>query len=125
MNAPGLAGLCLLAAALAPTSTAAADELRDPTRPPLPATRDAQAARDALPVLSAVLRFEGKRTAIVDGHLVREGSVIGNYTIESILEDSVRYRRANAVHELHLPHPSSTVKSPAAEPPRTPSGVEP
>ena len=125
MNAPGLAVLCLLAAEFAPLSPAAADELRDPTRPPLPATPAAQAARDALPVLSAVLRFEGKRTAIVDGHLVREGSVIGGCTIESILEDGVRYRRAGAVHELHLPRPLSTVKSPAAEPPRTPSGVLP
>jgi hypothetical protein len=40
-----------------------------------------------------------------------------------VLEDGVRYRRANQSHELHLVHAATTFKKPAAEPQRGPSGV--
>lgn len=111
---------CALTAAAA-ASSAAADELRDPTRPPMREARGAEVVREAAPVLSAVMTFNGKRTAIFNGRLVREGSVVGPYTIASVLEDGVRYRRSNETHELHLAH-TSTVKKPAADPARAPSG---
>jgi hypothetical protein len=111
--------LCVLGLAL----TAAADGLRDPTRPPLPENRAAPAAREPAPVLSAVLSFGGERTAIFNGHLVRPGSVVGHYTIDSILEDGVRYTHASSTHELHLAHDKSTIKKPAAEAARAPAGV--
>ncbi len=94
---------CALTAAAA-ASSAAADELRDPTRPPMREARGAEVVREAAPVLSAVMTFNGKRTAIFNGRLVREGSVVGPYTIASVLEDGVRYRRSNETHELHLAH---------------------
>lgn len=105
------------------TISAAADGLRDPTRPPLPESHAAPAAREPAPVLSAVLSFGGERSAIFNGHLVRSGSVIGGYTIDSILEDGVRYTHANGTHELRLAHSKSTVKKPAAEAARASSGA--
>jgi hypothetical protein len=102
--------------------TAHADGLRDPTRPPLPQSHSA-ALRESVPVLSAVLTFGGTRTAIFNGQLVRSGSVVGAYTIDSVLEDGVRYRHANQWHELHLVHAATTFKKPAAETQRSPSGV--
>ena len=118
--------LTLGAALFGSPPDARADELRDPMRPPAPAARAEHApAREAGPVLSAVLAFQGRRSAIFNGRLVHEGSVIGPYTIESVLEDGVRYRNAGLTHELHLPHPESPIKKPAAEPARTPSGESP
>lgn len=115
----------LFAAALGLAATAAADELRDPTRPPMREERGAQVVREATPVLSAVMSFDGKRTAIFNGRLVRDGSVVGAYTIAAVLEDGVRYRRGGEVHELHLAHAASLIKRPAAEPVRASSGEKP
>jgi len=114
--------LALLLGALGLAWTTGADELRDPTRPPLRENRTAAHSEPA-PVLSAVLNFNGERTAIFNGRLVRPGSVVGAYTIDSVLEDGVRYRRANQPHELHLAHNASTFKKPAADPEPHPSGV--
>jgi hypothetical protein len=115
-----LIALCALGLAL----TAAADGLRDPTRPPLPESHAAApAAREPAPVLSAVLTFGGERRAIFNGRLVRSGSVVGAYTIDSVLEDGVRYTYANGTHELRLAHNKSTVKMPAAEAARASSGA--
>ncbi len=116
-------GLAITVGALGLALTASADALRDPMRPPLPQSHAAIPAEPA-PVLTAVLTFNGERTAIFNGCLVRAGSVVGAYTIDSVLEDGVRYRHANQLHELHLAHPASTVKRPAAEPARAPSGVQ-
>jgi hypothetical protein len=116
-------GLAVTVGALGLASTAFSDGLRDPMRPPLPQTHAAIPTEPA-PVLTAVLTFNGERTAIFNGCLVRGGSVVGAYTIDLVLEDGVRYRRANQLHELHLARPASTVKRPAAEPARAPSGVQ-
>jgi hypothetical protein len=103
----------------------AAAEIRDPTRPPSAAPRTSEARHEPAPVLSAVMTFDGKRKAIFNGHVVSAGSVVGEYTIDAVLEDGVRYRHANVTQELHLARPATTFKKPAAEPPRTPSGVQP
>jgi hypothetical protein len=121
---PSVGALCVAAlcvAALGPT-LARSEELRDPTRPPLPQSH-AAAPREPAPVLSAVLTFNRERSAIFNGQLVHRGSVVGAYTIDSVLEDGVRYRHDSQWHELHLAHTASTVKKPAAEPARVPSGV--
>lgn len=103
---------------------ACAEEIRDPTRPPMRDAHAPDAAREPAPVLSAVMSFDGRRIAIFNGHVVTGGSVVGAYTIDSVLEDGVRYRHANATHELHLAHPETTFKKPAAGPARSPSGVQ-
>jgi hypothetical protein len=42
-----------------------------------------------------------------------------------VLDDGVRYRHANATHVLHLAHPATTFKKPAAAPARALGGVQP
>ena len=116
----------LLIALLAAPAGARAGEPRDPMRPPVRESHAAGGpAREPAPVLSAVMTFGGRRTAIFNGRLVHDGSVVGAYTVESVLEDGVRYRSAHQSGELHLPHPESPIKKPAAEPARESSGESP
>jgi hypothetical protein len=113
----------LLIALLASPAGARADEPRDPMRPPVRESRSAGGpVREAAPILSAVMTFDGRRTAIFNGRLVHDGSVVGAYTIDSVLEDGVRYRSVHQSGELHLPHPESPIKKPAAGPARASSG---
>jgi hypothetical protein len=104
------------------TWTANAEDLRDPTRPPL-AEHHTAAPRESAPTLSAVLNFNGERSAIFNGHLVHSGSAVGAYTILAVLEDGVRYRHAGQSQELHMPHPTSSIKKPAVDVLRASSGV--
>jgi len=102
--------------------TANAEGLRDPTRPPL-LEHHAAAPQALAPTLSAVLNFNGERSAIFNGHLVRSGSAVGGYTILAVLDDGVRYRHAGQSQELHMPHPTSSLKKPAVDVLRASSGV--
>ena len=102
--------------------TANAEGLRDPTRPPI-LQRHAAAPHERAPALSAVLNFNGERSAIFNGHLVHSGSAVDGYTIDAVLEDGVRYRHAGLRRELHMPHPASSLKKPAADVLRASSGV--
>jgi hypothetical protein len=116
----------LVVLVLASLAEARAEEPRDPMRPPTAQSRGSrEPARETAPVLSAVMTFHGKRTAIFNGRLVHDGSVVGAYTIDSVLEDGVRYRNGRVSHEMHLPHPESPIKKPAAESARSPSGESP
>ncbi len=108
--------LCALLA-----TAVAADPLRDPTRPPQAAGPHAAAIEQA-PVLTAVFATGERRSAIVNGRLVRAGDSVGAFTIEDVLVDGVRYRRAGSVRDLHLPHPADYVKKPAAGPARAAIG---
>jgi hypothetical protein len=63
-----------------------------------------------------------RRSAIVNGRLVRAGDAVGSFSIEEVLADGVRYRHAGTVHELYLPHAAGTVKKPATGPARSGSG---
>ena len=112
--------LCI--AVLTLTGTANAEDLHDPTRPPL-AERHAAALHESAPTLSAVLNFNGERSAIFNGRLVHSGSAVGGYTIIAVLEDGVRYRHAGQSQELHMPHPTSSIKKPAVDVLRASSGV--
>ena len=103
--------------------TANAEELRDPTRPPILERHAAAAAQESGPTLSAVLNFNGERSAIFNGYLVHSGSAVGGYTILAVLEDGVRYRHAGQSQELHMPHPTSSIKKPAVDVLRASSGV--
>lgn len=93
-------------------SAAAAQGLPDPMRPPLSAVRAAAVPREPAPVLSAVMTFSDKRSAIFNGRLVHDGTAIGAYTIEAVLADGVRYRHFGQTRELHLAHPSNPLKTP-------------
>jgi hypothetical protein len=113
----------LLLGGLGLASAAAGEGLRDPTRPPLPEVRTAGALSESAPVLSAVMNFNGVRSAIFNGQLVHGGSSLGAYMIEAVLEDGVRYRHAGLTQVLHMAHTVPTLKQPAAAA-RAPSGVQ-
>jgi hypothetical protein len=112
----------LATCALLGLASAAADGMRDPMRPPLPENR-AAAAREAAPVLSAIMGRSGARSAIFNGQLVRSGSSVGSYTIEAVLDDGVRFRHAGESHELRLIPTVSSFKKPAATTVAAPSGA--
>jgi hypothetical protein len=99
-----------------------ADESRDPTRPPVVAVRVA-AAREPLPVLSAIMGAPSARVAIFNSQLVRSGSQVGTFLIVAILEDGVRYRHAGTTQELHLAHSITAVKKPSAAAASLPPGT--
>ena len=107
---------------LALTWTANAEDLRDPTRPPL-LEHQRVAFQESAPTLSAVLNFNGERSAIFNGHLVHGGSNVGGYTILAVLADGVLYRHAGQSQELHLPHPTSSLKKPSVDVLRASSGA--
>jgi hypothetical protein len=103
---------------------ALAGGLRDPTRPPLRASAGARA--EPTPVLSAVYSgINGRRSAIVNGELVHDGSAVGPFQIEEVLADGVRYRYAGHPQELHLPRTLDMIKKPTVYPARETSGVKP
>lgn len=98
----------------------AADDLRDPTRPPVP-THAAVATPERPPVLSAILGAKWDRIAIFNGQLVRSGESVGSYLIEAVFEDGLRYRHGGVSQELHLPH-AAVFKTPSTAPARAPMG---
>jgi hypothetical protein len=89
--------------ALACAPLAAADGLRDPTRPPEPKAQRS-GVHESAPVLSAIIGSDAGRIAIFNGHLVRSGGSVGSYSIEAVFVDGVRYRFAGRTYELYLPH---------------------
>lgn len=101
---------------------ALADELRDPTRPPVTAHHEAGPSEPA-PVLSAIMGTGSDRIAIFNGCLVHGGGSVGTYVIQTVFEDGVRYRHAGVTHELYLPRPAA-FKKPSTAAPRSPAGVQ-
>jgi hypothetical protein len=104
-------------------SLVAADALRDPMRPPLIATTHAAISQEPTPTLSAIIGNSGRRVAIFNGQLVRNGDSVGAYTIEAIFEDRVRYRHGSLNREVYLPL-ATTFKKPSTVPARSPAGAQ-
>ena len=111
-----------LGGALGGALAAGAEALPDPMRPPQAVIRAAAVPREPAPVLSAVMTFNERRSAIFNGQLVHDGTAIGAYTIEMVLADGVRYRHLGQTHELHFVHTSNPLKKPAAPAARTSAG---
>jgi hypothetical protein len=101
---------------------ASADELRDPTRPPVAAHHES-APSEPPPVLSAVMGSGPDRVAIFNGRVVRSGGSVGAYLIQTVFEDGVRYRHAGVIHELYLPR-AATFKKPSTAAARSPAGAQ-
>jgi hypothetical protein len=99
-----------------------ANELRDPTRPPV-VSAGAPIVHEPAPILSAIMGTPSARVAIFNGHLVHAGSRVGEFLIEAVLEDGVRYRHAGTTQELHLARSLNPVKKPSTAAPRLPSGA--
>jgi hypothetical protein len=117
-----LSGLTVALLGLNVAPAAAADEVRDPMRPPRPAPTAAAAAREALPVLTAIIGTAGDRVAIINDQLVRGGGSVDGFVIEQVFEGGVRYRRAGVTHDLYLPH-MAAFKKPATASSNTPKEV--
>jgi len=72
---------------------AMADELRDPTRPPVPTTAAQHATKRVLvPRVTAIFISAARRVAIFDSQPVHEGDRVGDYLIATITATGVRYR---------------------------------
>lgn len=99
---------------------ALADDIQDPTRPP---TSMRMPAHEPTPVLSAIMGVASSRCAIFNGQVVHAGSHVGNFFIEAVLDDGVRYRHAGASQELHMAHSINSIKKPSATAVRAPSGA--
>lgn len=113
--------LALICCALACAPLAAADGLRDPTRPPEPKAQR-PGVHESAPVLSAIIGSDAGRIAIFNGQLVRSGGSVGSYSIEAVFVDGVRYRHAGRTQELYLPRAGS-IKHSSTSPVRVAGGA--
>ena len=113
-----LAMLCVMIAPFA-----AAQSLRDPTRPPQPHAVARAAVRDQIPVVSAIFTRGDQRTAIVDGRLVKTGDAVSGGSISAISSERVRWLRKGIIHELQLNAALIHFKKPATAAPRVVNGA--
>jgi len=113
----------LLTIAVATSAAAAAADVRDPMRPPLPPERAHARSAEADPAVTAVFSSGERRAAIVGGQLVHAGDTVGRCVIEAVLDDGVRCHGAAIPRELHLPMADIQVKRPAASSARVANGV--
>lgn len=88
--------------------TAHGEILRDPTTP-LGHVRSAPKTQNL--TLQAIYRGSGRREAIVNGNLVKEGETLNGAKIVSIHEKSVTYRRAGTTQMIYL-RPTVVKRSP-------------
>lgn len=85
-----------------------AETLRDPTTP-LGHVRTAPKFQRL--TLQAIYRGSGRREAIVNGNLVKEGELLNGAKIVSIHEKSVTYRREGTTQTIYL-RPNVVKRSP-------------
>jgi hypothetical protein len=106
-----------------PSIRSLASEFRDPTRPPAVAI-GAPIVKKPAPILSAIMGAPSARVAIFNGQLVHAGSRVGEFLIEAVLDDGVRYRDAGTAQELHLARSINAVKKPSAAAVRSQAGAQ-
>lgn len=107
---------------LSATTANAADPLRDPMRPPMAASEHS-GPRYSEPAVTAVFISSDHRAAIVDGRLIHAGDLVGDSTIDEVLNDGIRYHRGSVSRELHLAHSATSIKKSASLPARDNSGA--
>jgi MSHA biogenesis protein MshK len=97
---------------------AAAQNIKDPTRPPAGfGTAGEPAAAQAPsggPVLQSVMLSPNRRAAIISGQLVSRGENYGDAVLAEVAEDHVVLRRGASVQVLKM-YPGTEKKYPAAE----------
>ncbi|MES2017257.1 MAG: MSHA biogenesis protein MshK [Pseudomonadota bacterium] len=112
-----MARLCLLAALAAGSACAQEAGLPDPTRPPAvlsapPAASGQTAPVSAGPQLQSILislRPGGRRLAVIDGKMLRQGQRIDGAVIEAIRPGEVVLRRGKQKQVLKLFRPAARV----------------
>ena len=105
---------------LAVSSTALAQTLRDPTRPPSAAAsgplREGEARAPTGPVLQSVIVSDGRRLALIDGKTYTVGDKIGEAKLISISGSEVTLRESGGRKVLRLtPDATKTTIVPKAE----------
>lgn len=116
--AQALKHLCTLALALLCSAALAQDGI-DPTRPPAVMTAPVAVAGEARPQLARAepqlqsilvsLRPGGRRLAVIDGKIVRQGQRVGEAVLVAIGSTEVVLRRAGKTETLKLFRPASRV----------------
>ncbi len=95
---PGLVAL----ACVAFTSTAAAQTLRDPTRPPAAKGSAAGKSEPSAWVLQSVLISPERRYAIINGEVVALGGSIAGAELVAVAEERVTLRTHDGMRVVHL-----------------------
>ena len=97
---PTLAALICVVTA----STAAAQALRDPTRPPSMASARGVAGRSGQPawILQSVLISPERRYAIINGEVVKLGGSIAGAELVAVAEERVTLRTQDGLRIVHL-----------------------
>ena len=92
-----------------------ADALIDPTRPAFAPTKSAAVthATEAASHVTAIFQTGGRRVAVIDGRVVKDGDRFGDVAIQEILADGVRITRAGRVEVVRLPKQAAPVRSDA------------
>ena len=97
----GLAWCCVQAAC--------AQAIDDPTRPPAalwaPAASEAAPPKPARPQLQSVLISDkpgGRRVAVIDGQIVRQGTKVGDAVVVEIQDTAVVLRRGKTLETFKL-----------------------
>jgi MSHA biogenesis protein MshK len=101
------------------SAVAAAQAIKDPTRPPAgfggtagePATAEAPAGG---PVLQSVMLSPTRRAAIISGQLVSRGENYGDAVLAEVAEDHVVLRRGGGLQVLRM-YPGAEKTYPVAE----------
>jgi MSHA biogenesis protein MshK len=116
--AQALKPLCALALAML-CGMAQAQALNDPTRPPAAisapvanageAPPQAERAEPQLQSILVSLRPGGRRIAVIDGKIVRQGQRVGDAVLVAIGTTEVVLRRAGKTQTLKLFRPASRV----------------
>lgn len=82
-----------------------AQEVQDPTRPPVLARESADGEGVTTgPVLQSVLISPSRKIALIDGVAIRLGGKVGAYTLTKITETEVTLRQGRSLQVLKL-HP--------------------
>lgn len=93
--------------------SASAGELPDPTRPPSAIARPASAIGDVVGMtadgepadtlrLQSVIVSSGRKLAVINGKIVRQGEKVGDAVVAKITESGVTLRRGKDLQELKL-----------------------
>jgi MSHA biogenesis protein MshK len=85
------------------TTSANAQSLADPTRPPRIFTQDIDTTETASgPILQSVLISPGRRVAIISGQTVRVGEQVGTARVVKISDGEVVLRSGSDIQTLRL-----------------------
>jgi MSHA biogenesis protein MshK len=100
------------------SGVAAAQSIKDPTRPPagLGAAGEQASAQAPAggPVLQSVMLSPTRRAAIISGQLVSRGETYGDAVLTEVAEDHVVLSRGGSVQVLKM-YPGAEKKYPEAE----------